>query len=98
MLTFMRSALRWVFGWAYYVCLICLSGAALGVLSHLLWGWCFYDDFDPVYMTALGYLHGLKYAGVWAGGSALVLCVIRARREFLEKQSLIGKDAYDVYE
>ena len=49
-------------------------------------------------MTALGYLHGLKYAGVWAGGSALVLCVIRARREFLEKQSLIGKDAYDVYE
>lgn len=85
MLLFTQNVLRWFFGWAYYVCLICFSGALLGVLSHLLWGLCFYDDFDPAYMAALGYLHGFKYAGVWSGGTALVLCVIRARREFLQK-------------
>ena len=91
MISLFQNVLRWSFGWAYYVCLICFSGAVLGVLSHLLWGLCFYEDFDPGYMAALGYLHGLKYAGVWSGGTALVLCVIRARREYLEKVTAGGE-------
>ena len=41
-------------------------------------------------MAAWGYLHGLKYAGVWAGGTALVLCVMRARREHLQARSAGG--------
>ena len=90
MFSVLKSVGRWCFGGAYYVCLICLAGAVLGVVSHLLWGWCFYEDFDPAFMAAWGYLHGLKYAGVWAGGTALVLCVMRARREHLQARSAGG--------
>ena len=95
MFSLAQNVLRWIFGWAYYVCLICFVGALLGVISHVLWGLCLYDDFDAGYMAALGYLHGLKYAGVWSGGTALVLCVIRARGEFLQNQSEQREDGVD---
>lgn len=40
------------------------------------------DAPDYTYLAALGFLHGLKYGSVWAGGLAIVLCAMRAHREF----------------
>lgn len=81
------QTLRWLIGWLYYVCLICLCGACLGVLTHVLYGLFFVEAPDYAYLSAFGFQNGLTYAGVWAGGAAIVLCVVRARREYLERHA-----------
>lgn len=68
--------------WLYFVSLICFIGATLGVLSHVCFGFFFVDTPDYAYLADLGLLHGLKYSSLWAGGLAIVLCVMRAHREF----------------
>lgn len=87
MQSIVRESFRWLFGWIYYICVILCIGAVLGVVSHIAWGFVFYEAFDLSYMASLGLIHGLQYAGVWAGGLSIVLCVMRARREYLAKQS-----------
>ena len=87
MVSILCGIFRWIFDWLYFVCLICFVGTVLGALSHLLWGLCFYDAPDHGYMLALGVLHGLNYGGVWAGGAAIVLCVIRARKEYMKQEA-----------
>jgi len=84
-LNIILQSARWFFGWLYYVCIICFCGAIVGVLTHLLYGLCFMDGPDYGYLAAFGFKNGLTYAGVWAGGAAIVICVIRARREFEAK-------------
>ncbi|MGB0257679.1 MAG: hypothetical protein ACPGES_03410 [Coraliomargarita sp.] len=83
---------RWIFDWLYFVCLICFAGAVLGALSHFLWGVFFYEAPDHGYMLALGFKHGLNYGGVWAGGAAIVLCVMRARKEYLLKEASLEQE------
>lgn len=90
MFDYIGLGLRWMGAWLYYVCLICMIGAVLGLVSHLLWGVVFYESPDYGHLAALGVLHGLNYGGVWAGGAAIVLCVIRARKNYLEQQATLG--------
>lgn len=86
------SALRWLFTWIYYVAIICFVGAVLGVLSHVLLGPLFVDEPDFGYLAAFGFMNGLTYGGVWAGGMSIVLCVIRARKEYLAKHPEEGSN------
>ena len=85
MLKFLSSLLRWLFTWIYFVLVTCFVGAVLGVLTHVLLGPLFVDQPDYGFLAAFGFMNGLKYGGVWAGGLAIVLCVIRARKEYLAK-------------
>lgn len=85
MLNILSSVLRWLFTWIYYVAIICFVGAILGVLTHVVLGPLFVEQVDFGYLAAFGFMNGLKYGGVWAGGLAIVLCVIRARQEYLAK-------------
>ncbi|NCG09257.1 MAG: hypothetical protein GWO81_06780 [Verrucomicrobia bacterium] len=82
MTTILKGIFRWLIDWLYFVSCICFIGASLGVVSHLAFGLCFMDAPDYTYLAALGFLHGLKYSSLWAGGLAIVLCVMRAHREF----------------
>lgn len=82
-------ALRWIGGWIYYISLICSLGALLGTMSHLLFALLFVERADFSYYAALGLLHGLKYSSLWAGGLSIVLCVMKARREYLHQHSEI---------
>ncbi|MEM7790207.1 MAG: hypothetical protein AAF546_02290 [Verrucomicrobiota bacterium] len=83
MFHFIGSCLRWVFGWLYYVCIICFAGAMLGVLTHMVFAVLFVDNPDYGFYAAFGFTNGFRYGGVWAGGLAIVLCVMRARKEYL---------------
>ena len=85
MFSVLGSAVRWFFTWVYFVLVICFGGAMLGVLSHLLVGPFVVDEPDFGYLAAFGFQNGLRYGGVWAGGAAIVLCVMRARKEYLTK-------------
>jgi hypothetical protein len=76
----------WLLTWLYYVLIICFVGAMLGVISHLLVGGLVVEEPDFGYLASFGFSNGLRYGGVWAGGFAIVLCVIRARKEYLQKR------------
>ena len=86
MLNIIRKIIRWFFTWLYFVLIICLAGAVIGVVSHLLFALIFMDSPDYGYQAAFGFSNGLRYGGVWAGGFAIVLCVMRARKEYLQVQ------------
>jgi hypothetical protein len=77
---------RWLLTWLYFVTVICFMGAMLGVFSHLLFGLCCMDTPDYGYLASFGFSNGVRYGGVWAGGFAIVLCVMRARKEYLQKR------------
>jgi len=77
------SILRWVITWLYFVCIICFIGAMGGVITHVLFALFFMEKPDYVYFTSFGFMNGLNYGIVWAGGAAIVLCVLRARKEYL---------------
>lgn len=87
MLQFLFSLIRWLLTWVYYVCLICFAGAMAGVFTHVLFALLFRDNPDLFYFASFGFMNGLKYGGVWAGGAAIVLCVVRARKYYLAKHS-----------
>ncbi|MBL6828346.1 MAG: hypothetical protein ISQ74_00440 [Puniceicoccaceae bacterium] len=86
MLNIIRKIIRWFFTWLYFVLIICLAGAVIGVVSHLLFGLIFMDSPDYGYQAAFGFSNGLRYGGVWAGGLSIVFCVMRARKEYLQAQ------------
>lgn len=87
MLKFIQIALRWGISWLYFVCLICLFGAIAGVLTHSVYACFFVSSPDWAYYASFGFLNGLKYGGVWAGGAAIVLCVMRARKQYLAREN-----------
>ena len=86
MLKIIRKIIWWFFTWLYFVLIICLAGAVIGVVSHLLFGLIFMDMPDYERQSALGFSNGLRYGGVWAGGFAIVLWVMRDRKEYLQAQ------------
>jgi len=85
------TALRWLFLWVYYISLVCFAGASLGVVTHFTFAIFLRPGADFAYYAALGFTNGLKYGSVWAGGAGIVLCVIRARREYMSRHSLSEK-------
>ena len=87
MLNILGQIIRWLFSWLYFVLIICFTGALMGVVTHLLFGLTFMDAPDYGYQAAFGFFNGLRYGGVWAGGLAIVLCVMRARKEYLQAKA-----------
>lgn len=83
--------LIWLLTWLYYVLIICFVGAMLGVISHILVGYLVTEAPDFGYLASFGFSNGLRYGSVWAGGLAIVLCVLRARKEYLQKHGESGE-------
>lgn len=79
----LQCSLRWCFLWLFYVFLICFLGVLIGTTSHLLWGWSFGSHLESADLALKGCLRGFQYSGLWAGGLSVVICVMRARKEFL---------------
>ncbi|MEN8663011.1 MAG: hypothetical protein ABF322_00475 [Lentimonas sp.] len=90
MLKIAQAVIRWLVTWIYFVSVICFIGAMGGVLTHVLFALICRDQPDLGYYAAFGLLNGLNYGGVWAGGAAIVLCVLRARKEFLAAHPVTG--------
>ena len=86
MLYILRQIFRWVLIWLCIVFTICLAGALLGTLSHSLYGLCFMDKPDYWHLARFGFLNGVRYGGVWSGGLSIVLCVMLARKEYLQRK------------
>ena len=52
-----------------------------GVLTHGIYALFCSEPERYTEFLILGMQHGFKYGGVWAGGTAIVLCCIRAHKE-----------------
>lgn len=85
MIRIFGAVYHWFMTWVYFVSIICLIGALLGVLSHVCLGPLFVKEPDFGYLAAFGFTNGFRYGSVWAGGFGIVLCVMRARKEYLAK-------------
>ena len=53
------------------------------------------DTPDYGFQSAFGFLNGFRYAGVWAGGAAIVLCVVKARKAHLLKTESNQGNTYE---
>jgi hypothetical protein len=91
MLRILIQTIEWLLTWLYFALIICFIGAMLGVATHLLFGFCFMDEPDYGFLAAFGFTNGLQYGGVWAGGFAIVLCVIRAHKQYVQKHAEVGE-------
>jgi hypothetical protein len=88
MLKLFQSILHWIFTWVYFVCVICFIGAMAGVATHVLFAFLFQEQADYAYFASFGFLNGLKYGSLWAGGLSIVLCVIKARKKYLVRHGV----------
>ena len=86
MLLILSQSIRWLIIWIYFVFMICLLGALFGTLLHLFFGFCFIKEPDYWHLGRFGFFNGIRYGGVWSGGLSIVLCVILARKEYLQRQ------------
>ena len=81
MLKMKIKIVKWIGLWLGYVGLICLIGTIGGVLTHGIYALFCVEPERYSELLVLGMQHGFKYGGVWAGGTAIVLCCIRAHKE-----------------
>lgn len=88
MLKIALGIIQWFVLWIYYVAIICFMGAMAGVATHLLYALVFREHPDLGYFASFGFMNGLNYGGVWAGGAAIVICVVRARNDYMAKLAL----------
>ncbi|MGJ8650442.1 MAG: hypothetical protein ACSHX4_08785 [Opitutaceae bacterium] len=87
MLRIALGLIHWLVLWIYYVAIICFIGAMAGVVTHLLFALLFREHADLGYFASFGFMNGLNYGVVWAGGASIVICVIRARNDYMAKQT-----------
>lgn len=74
---FTSKFLFWICCFLRYVVLTLLLGSLVGALLFLVLGGIF-SNFSALFLLKKGLVTGFKYAGVWAGGLGIVLCVMKA--------------------
>lgn len=70
-----------------YALAICLVTSGIGVISHLLIGGWVFEEPNYARLAKIGFHNGVRYGGLWAGGTSIVLCVMRARKQYLKRNS-----------
>lgn len=79
-LRILRAIPYWLW-WLYvYICVTVATGALLGAAIFAAIGALTHPDLDILRRIELGLMDGFYYSGMWSGGLAIVLCVMRAHR------------------
>lgn len=93
----MISKLKWLAYWTgwllFYVAVVMLIGGVVGMLVSPIIAWVFRFDMTWSDLLAKSFSMGARYAGVWAGGIALVLCFRRGRHRWLARQSQLSPES-----
>jgi len=76
-----KSSLTWLAIWAAYAVAIIAIGSILGALLGPIVGLIMNQEYTFTGYMLKGLSIGARYAGVWAGGTAIVLCVLHANRK-----------------
>ena len=75
----------WIVVFISYVSMILMMGILLGASGFVGFGLIF-SDYDFLFLLKKGAWVGLRYAGVWAGGIGIVLCIMKAKKKYDEKK------------
>lgn len=76
---------HWLGAFLLYLSATLLLGGVIGAGLFLSIGALTHPDVPVVDRLSRGFYDGFLYAGVWAGGLAIVLCVMRGHREHRQK-------------
>tara|TARA_B100001248_G_scaffold220746_1_gene176658 strand:- start:106252 stop:106533 length:282 start_codon:yes stop_codon:yes gene_type:complete len=71
-----------------YTAIIIGSAAFVGAILAPIIGKVLALDYTTHYLIHQGAWIGARYGGVWAGGSAIVCCMIHARKLYLQHKQL----------
>lgn len=77
---FVKNGIYWLFLFFYYVFLILAIGSLAGAFLFATLGILFSEK-SLLALLKQGIGTGFRYAGIWAGGLAIVLCFMKAGRK-----------------
>lgn len=75
------SVVYWAWWLFVYIAVVLVVGSAIGALLFATVGALTHPQVDVMRRIEVGLQDGFLYAGLWAGGLAIVLCVMRAYRQ-----------------
>lgn len=78
----------WLMRFSFYTVTILATGTAIGIIGFVTIGSLFAKGYTLGFLLKKGAWVGFRYAGVWAGGSAIVLCCMKAK-QLRDKKELI---------
>lgn len=81
-----KNTAYWIFHFCKYTATTLLAGTLLGLFSFYLLGSVF-TEYEPSFLLKKGSDIGFRYARVWAGGISIVLCIMKARKNYLNKHN-----------
>ena len=91
MLTKLKSLIKnsayWLAFFLYYVLLVLAIGSLAGAILFAFFGLIFFE-INIITLLKKGLWIGFRYAGVWAGGLAIVLCFLKAGRKEKTKKNI----------
>lgn len=79
MINLAKAVLYWTAHLLLFVAAILVTGTIVGSILFLVLGNCF-GDYGWLFLLKQGAWAGFRYAGVWAGGVAIVLCFIKGAK------------------
>ena len=82
----------WLGWFSAYVVSIIATGAVLGCILFLTIGALTHPEIVWSERTLNGLLDGARYAGLWAGGLAIVLCFMKGHRRSVMRQQPVNLD------
>ena len=75
-----KSGSMWLLRFSFYTGIILAMGTLIGSLGFIVIGSLFIKGYTCEFLLKKGAWIGFRYAGVWAGGAAVVLCCMKAKK------------------
>jgi len=79
----------WLMRFSFYTAVILAAGMVIGGIGFVTIGGLFAKGYTCEFLFKKGASIGFRYAGVWAGGAAIVLCCMKAK-QIRGKKELVG--------
>lgn len=79
MIKFLKTIGYWLLYFLGYTGLTLALGSILGAILYVLFGTTF-TEYSVLILMKKGLWIGFRYAGVWAGGLAIVLCFVKGAK------------------
>ncbi len=81
MLKIVKPIFYWLMWFLIYAAIILVIGTVLGSMVSMLIG-KFNSSLSSTQLAKKGAWVGFRYAGVWAGGTSIILCFIKAYKKY----------------
>lgn len=81
MISRLKTGLYWIFYFLVCCATILSAGVVLGSVAFVIVGQMLPKDYETLFLLKKGAWVGFRYAGIWAGGVSIVLCIMRFKKK-----------------